>query len=824
MLRQRSLNGTWKLRTSDGERGRPEYAERDHTDPLRYINARVPGEVHLDAQRAGWIEEPGVGVNVLASRWIEENRWSYRREFVAPPEALRSRAWLVFDRLDLDARIVLNGIEVGRHANAFYPCRIEVTGHLRRRRNVLVVHVESGLYRVADKPIAGLARRDNMLLTKCVWLRKPQCQFAWDWSPRLINVGITGEARLEWTRDPVRADQFVPLVELSPDLKTGRVRGRWFIEAFGNVSAELTVEVAGQRATVPVTLAPGLSPVEASVEVANPKLWWPVGHGRQDRYAVRATLRVDGKIVAERSTKIGFRHVRVNQDPHPQQGRYFILEINGRKIFAKGGNFVPADLIFARCDRARYEELTDLALEANFNLLRVWGGGLYESDAFYECCDAKGILVWQEFAFACLKYPATDQEFYESVKAEAIHNIRRLASHPCLVVWCGNNEMELGAWEWGFDKGTVHPDYALFHFTLPRLLAQEDPTRYYQPSSPYSPDGLEPNRDDVGDQHPWQVGFHNLDFRDYRQMTCRFPNEGGFLGPTALPTMLACLPVGQQFVQSFAWQQHDNSVDSWAEPSPADEILQFWIGKDTRQLSIPEYVYWGGLIQGEALSEYVKNFRRRMFDSAAAVFWMFNDCWPATRSWTIVDSYRRRTPAFYPVRRAMAPVIVVVAEQDEEIVVFGVNDTRRPVAAELRFGIFNLAGGYPLDRRQPVVLAPNASTRLASFPRRDWKHPTASAAFAVLEHNRTIIARDRLILPLFKEMKWPRARIRVTLRGGRAFFHSRTFAWGVCLDLDGERALPDNFFDVFPGIPTILPWPRHLPRPRVLNFQAPVGD
>ncbi len=810
MLKQLDLNGTWRARWTDGMRGRSEYANREQTDEARYMDARVPGEIHLDAWKQGWIQDPYTGTGCLAARWVEECIWSYRRFFDAPREALKGRSWLHFEQLDLVATIVLNGQEIGKHNNSFHPCRIEVTGKLKAGRNLLTVHLDGGLFHAAEKPIEGWGVTQDGRLHKRHWLRKPQCQFSWDWSTRLINVGITKSVRLEWTRAPVRIDAFVPLAGLSPDLKTGTVRGRLFVEGLVDkpCRGKLTVEIpeARQKVTVDVELKPGLNPVEASLQVVNPRLWWPAGHGAQKRYAVRASLAVGGRKIGERSARIGFRHVRVNQDQHPVKGRYFIIEINGRRIFVKGGNFVPVDMIFQRADRKRYDKVTDLALEANFNLLRVWGGGLYESDDFYDLCDRKGILVWQEFIFACAKYPVQDEIFHNSVREEARFNIRRLAPHPSLVIWCGNNELEWGAWNWGYDRGTVHPDYSLFHLTLPRMLAEEDPGRYYQPSSPYSPDGLNPNADEAGDQHPWSVGMQNTDFRDYRKMMCRFPNEGGTLGPTSLPTMLACLPKGQRYVQSFAWQVHDNSVDSWGEPSYPDQMIAQWLGKDIRKMSIEEFTYWGGLLQGEALREYCENFRRRMFDTASAIFWMYNDCWPATRSWTIVDYYLRRTPAFSAVRRAMQPLHVVVAEEGNEVVVFGINEQSTAWNGTLRYGLFNLAGGRPLDRTVPVTLPANASARLASFRKREWKNPAASAAFAMLIRDGAVAARNRLFLPFFKDLKWAAPHLRVRREKGRAIFTSDTFVWGVCLDLDGSRKMPDNFFDVYPGIPHVIPW------------------
>jgi beta-mannosidase len=815
------LNGKWTLRWYDGERGpRDLKMLESEFDQRRAIPATVPGSVHLDLMKAGWIKDPNDGLNALECRWVEERFWYYRRTFTARSLRRGQKAFLVFEGLDLAATVSLNGKEIGTHANAFYPCRMDVTASLVKGTNVVVVKLDSGIFHAMDRSADGYNVNMSSRLTKRPWLRKAQFSSNWDWSPRLLNVGIHGDVRLEIV-ESFRFDQTTVLTEVSEDYSTGTVTARMNLEGFEEkpIKAVMRVEVVevGVSARTDVEIKKGACRVEAKVVVPGPRMWWPIGHGTPFRYTVKATLTpVRGEKV-EAFRKVGFRRVRVNQDPHPEKGRYFTIEVNGRPIFCKGGNFVPADMIPARIDRKRYRVLIDRAIESNSNFMRVWGGGLYEHDDFYEECDRRGLLVWQEFIFACAKYPTTDEKFLADVKREAQYQIRRLAHHPSLVVWCGNNEMEQGNYHWGYDKGVAHPDYALFHMVLPRLLKENDGTRYYQASSPMSPDLQDPLLNEVGDQHPWSIGFTNNDFREYRKMVCRFPNEGGILGPNSLPTVLRCLPAGQRKVGSLAWETHDNSVSYWGNGYHQDKMLGQWLGLDTSKLSIEEYVYWGGVIQGEGLTDYIRNFHRRMFSSASAIFWMYNDCWPTVRSWTTVDYDLRRTPSFHPVRRAFAPVnVVVVAEEGaKEVVVYGVNETREPVAATLRYGVFRLAGRYPLDRRQEVVLAPNASTRLAAFPRRLWTKPNASAAFAVLTSGKEIIARDRLILPFFKEMRWPRANVRVACRDGNATFTSSTFAWRVCLDLDGEKKLADNFFDVYPGQPHTIPWPFRTP-PKVL--------
>jgi beta-mannosidase len=764
MTRQTSLDGLWQLRWSDGERGDRLKPMNDGTAALdRAWEARVPGCVHETLLDHGVIAEPNEGTHVLACRWVEEMTWYYRRSFRAPKLAVGERAWLVFETLDLAATIHLNGEEVGRHANAFYPCRLEVTDRLRAGENTLVVQIESGLLLAAHRSAAGYHVPPGHEFTKRPWLRKTQSEHGWDWAPRLLNVGIPGHVSLE-IASGARWETGVVLARVSDDLASATVTARVVVEGLSARPRKttLTVEVAGVRKQVAVMIKPGLNPVEATVTVPNPRLWWPVGHGSQPRYSVKVDLAGVGGMVK----KIGFRHVRVNQKPHPESGNFFIIEINHKPIFCKGGNFVPADLIPSRIDKARYATLIDRALESHFNLLRVWGGGLYERDAFYELCDAKGILVWQEFVFACAKYPATDEAFLADVKREAIHQIRRLAHHPSLVAWCGNNEMEQGNYDWGYERGVAHPDYALFHMVLPRLLKAEDDTRYYQPSSPYSPDHAAPTADDRGDQHPWSIGFGDTDFRKYRHMICRFPNEGGILGPPALPTVRAALAGGPEKPGTFAWELHENSVTYWtwiAAYSP-DRMLEQWLGKRLGTLTLADYVYWGGVVQGAGLAEYIKNFRRRMFDSASAIFWMFNDVWPCSRSWTTVDYYLRRTPAFWPVRRAMAPVTVGVTREADTVRVYGINDGET-LTATLRFGLMALAGRYPLDETRTVCLRANASTLLAEFNARPWDKlgVKSHVAFAILSREDGEVARDCLVLPLFKEMNWPKARL---LHGG----------------------------------------------------------
>jgi beta-mannosidase len=583
----------------------------------------------------------------------------------------------------------------------------------------------------------------------------------------------------------------------------------------------------GEEAAQAVTIPPGESRHELRIGIADPRLWWPVNHGEQFRYTVEVALEVSG----ERQSlirKVGVRRVEIDQSPHPGGGRYCRLRINNRPIFCKGGNWVPADLLYSTVTEERYRALVELAVGANFNMLRVWGGGLYAEHALCEACDEAGVMIWHDFIFACCRYPGDDPAFAAEVRREVTYVVRELAHHPSLVVWCGNNEIEWGDWEWGFDEhGRTHPHYALFHHDFPLIVQQEDPATPYWISSPYSPDYRRPNDPTVGDQHPWAVSLGTAggaDWWEYRSYVDRFPNEGGVLGASSAATLRQFLPESERYLRSPSWDHHDNPFACQdlqpGDPGHAYSTVELWTGRDPLTMDWEDYAFVSGLLQAEGLQEYISNYRRRMFSSASAIFWMYNDSWPATHGWTIVDYYLRKKLAYHPVRRAFQPVTVVVAEQDGEVTVYGVNDRPQAWSGELQYGLFALAGGLPLDERLPATLPANASTPLARFPRSLWETVgiREAGAFAVLLRDGEAVAQHRLFLARFRDLTFAAPKIKLWVEEGRLTLLADAFAWGVCLDVEGEAAVPDNCFDLLPGVPYTMPWRAELGTPRVVRL------
>lgn len=801
-----SLDGPWRLTFTEDD---PEFLVAEDFEAPGGLLAHVPEPVHHSLLREGLIEDPNVGLGALSARWVEEQFWVYRRLFEAPEVPHGAPVWLHLDLIEFHARVFVNGQFVGEHANAHVPARFEISDALRPGENVLAVLVQDGARWAIDKPVRGWLPDRISEATRRHWTRRPQYQGGWDWNPHLSNLGLLGSIELVWG---LRVTEETLVTRLDPGAMRGSLRVGLDADFVGDASLEVVVPELGVALERP--LEQGRNHVE--LEVESPELWWPVGTGVPKLYEVEVRVRTPDE--SWRKTFLtGFRSVEIEQRPHPEGGALFVVVVNGRRVFCKGSNWVPPDLFYSAVPASRVEALVDLALELGFNLLRIWGGASYASDELLRACERRGIMVWQDCAFACAKYPWQDAEFAEAVRAEIHHNVRRMNPSPALVVWCGNNEIECGDSEWRpyCQTEPIRPHRGLFEDAIPAMLAEERVSIPYWPSSPFSPDGSTPSNPLIGDQHPWRVSLGDegaADWWHYRGQNDRFPNEGGVLGASTVPTLRQFLPEDQRRMHSPSWRFHDNRFAFYGakpgEPSRASQTFRLWTGLDGDLLEWELYAHLSGLLQAEALHEYIRNYRWRMFDSAAAIFWMFADSWPTTHGFTTQDYYLRRKHCFHPVRRAFRPVVLALAEEGSQVGVYGVVDGDEPVSLECEFGVFSLAGAVDSQTRR-LELAPNASTKIGQIERAKLESVglTRAGAFVRATDSDGRTLQDRVFFARFGELELQEAEVSVSPVEGGVELSCERFVWSVLLDLEGKAETADNCFDLLPGRPYFVPDP-----------------
>ena len=796
------LCGTWNLRSGTFYHGTSREFPKQKLTYVPNYPATVPGTVQEAMEHISG--DVRYGHNVYLSRWIEDQYWLYTRTFTLSEEDLNgeNRIRLVFEGLDLAAYIYVNEKLVGSHKNFYTPCYLDVTDHVHTGENTLAVRLDTGMLEYSRKSNDHLFCADVELgfMMHRMHARKPQNSYEWDWCPRCLTVGIYKPCHIEIS--PVLVNETSIQHTLSDDYSTATLSIRQFFAASVETPVKIEAvvkETSESTCWVGNVLTAGAA--RMTLEIKNPKLWYPRNHGEQFRYTVLITItnQNDGSIIKQIEKKVGLRRVEIDQSPFPG-GTHFKIIINGNRIFAKGGDFVPVDMIYSRLTRDRYQVAIDRAVENNFNALRVWGGGLYETDDFYDLCDERGIIVWQDFIGACATYPAFDEEFMQNYIAEVRHNIRRLSPYASLVIWCGNNEIDMFMGR--EDRLPTYNDASLYFVVLPRVLYEEGEVRYYHISSPYSLNGRPPQDRLTGDQHPWLFGQGNRKIFMFRDMRCTFPDEGGMIGPTSLLTTMACLGEGQKFMHSFDYKLHDNCESDRELCAPEHAVTEFLgVTRPMTEMPIADYVYYGGFIHGEGLTEYNLNFRRRMNDvTSASIFWMYNGCWPETRSWGTVDYFGNRTPAFWAVKRAMANVAVDIVANGDALDVYGINDYLVEKPATLSYG-YMLPGGEINLTTVSLTLPANNSAVLVSIPKADL--PEGAIPVAELQAEGEPLSRRRFIAKEHKLIGLEKTDIRVVKNGdGTATYTADKPVFGVCLDLDGDDGeLSDNYFDLFPGRP-----------------------
>ena len=764
--------------------------------------ARVPGCVHLDLVRAGVIPTLDWRDNEATQQWIDGEDWVYSRRFSLELGTLTAhRIELVCDGLDTLATVSINGAPVLEADNMFRVWRVDVLSLLRPGENKLEIAFHSTLPTIAQGQAQRRLREWNIYFDRHAgrgYVRKMACSYGWDWGPVAATAGIWKNICLErvrsarWQNVHIRQQHTPGSVVLQIGWESeGSGTGRFSLLRRGRLIAETSAAAVDGH---------------AELYVAEPELWWPVDLGPQALYEFRATLTgADGATdVWER--RIGVRSLRLVREPDAS-GETFFFEVNGRAIFCKGSNWVPHRILLPEITRSALRRLLEDAAGAHMNMLRVWGGGIYESDDFYDLCDELGILVWQDFAFACGMYPSWDEKFLANVEAEASDNVRRLRHHACLALWCGNNELE------GDFAGTAAYPWdvygALFDELLPAVCARLDPDTPYWPGSPHTPVGLRENSSDdgSGDAHHWSVFFGRKPFEHQRKWRCRFLSEYGFQSFPELRTIESFTLPEERTLTSRIIDYHQRSevgnqtifsyLLEWFQP--AHEFADVLV---LTQLTQALCVRYGA-----------EHLRRLQPHCGGALYWQINDVWPCA-SWSSIDSFGRWKALHYDARRFFAPVLVSIEENlhTSRARIHVSNQLPADAALELRWQITDTDGAVLLENASSLTVPSQTGRYIADLdasPFLGRYHPHDLMIWAWASHGGQVVSRNwaPLSRPKHLSLSRPGLRTRIDERPEGTFVHvacDRPAPY-VVLSVPGvDTWFDDNFFHLHPGEPRLL--------------------
>lgn len=773
------------------------------------IPAQVPGCIHTDLLAADIIPDPFFRDNEKALQWIGEIGWTYTREFNMSACTLTcDRVLLRCEGLDTLATLSVNGHEVGRADNMYRTWEFDVKHALKAGRNRIKVTFDSVLPEIARRQqerqlpqLAGLTDIHGR-----GWIRKEPCNFGWDWGPVLVTCGIWktlslvafNTARL--TGVQIRQTHTSGHVTLSVQPEVERLN-----------KAALQVNVQVHLNGTPIAETSGLirdhGPTPLELSVKDPQLWWPNDLGAQPLYTILVELLDEqGTVLDSTLRRVGLRTLRL--DRHPDHwGESFQFVINGVPFFAKGANWIPADSFATRVSRDEYARLLNDTAAANMNMLRVWGGGIYESDIFYDLCDELGICVWQDFMFACMTYPAFDSAFMTNVKAEVEDNIRRLRHHACLALWCGNNELEQGlAGDTWNDQHMSWEDYSkLFDTLLPQVIKKLDRDRDYWPGSPHSPQGDRKDHANpkCGDAHLWDVWHGRKPFEWYRTCEHRFNSEFGFQSFPEPKTVYGYTAPQDRNVTTYVMEHHQRSgIGNTA-------IMQYMLDWFRLPSSFENTLWLSQILQGMAMKYAVEHWRRAMPRCMGTLYWQLNDCWPVA-SWSSIDYHGRWKALHYMARQFNAPVLVSVLEDAEAgTVAFHItNDRRDPVSGELSWIATDISGktlakGMKKVKAKALCDTPAGMVNLSKILREHgprgiivWVDYWAEGKR--LSSNLALFSR-----PKHLDLTDPRIRIAVkNLKDGtfEVTLTARAPALWTWLELEkADARFSENFFHLFPG-------------------------
>lgn len=767
------------------------------------FDAKVPGTVYGTWLEYGAMEDPYWRDCEDKALAMMEAEYEYSLTVTLEKEVEEwDVVWLRFEGIDTLADIWLNGHYLGQADNMHRTWEYPVKSLVKTENIIRVLlHPPFPFIRKAyeEDPYDGAPES----MKGFPFLRKAHCSFGWDWGPRLPDAGLFRNVAFMGAKKAAISDVHIRqshgeeavVLSIYPEIET----------FCGEEVYSCEVRVMDPQGTL--TVYPD-SP--KTVTIPQPKLWWPNGYGEQPLYLVELILKAGDEILDTWSRRIGLRTMRMNTDKD-EYGSRFAHEVNGVEIFAMGADYIPEDCIRGRISRERTQKLLEHCRECNFNVIRVWGGGYYPDDFFYDLCDQLGLMVWQDFMFACAVYPLTP-EFEENVKAEIRDNVKRIRHHACLGLWCGNNEMEMfiSSNQW-IRKPVQKTEYLIMNERIiPELLKKYDPDTFYWPSSPSSGGDFDiPNDPDRGDVHYWEVWHGGLPFTEYRKFYFRYLSEFGFQSFPSIKTIESFTEPEDRNIFSYVMEKHQRNNGA------NGKILQYMSQMYRYPESLSHLVYVSQLLQAEAIRYGVEHFRRNRGRCMGCVYWQLNDCWPAA-SWSSIDYGGRWKALHYFARRFFAPVLLSCEEEGALTWSMDVNEENRTLRNAARFCVSNetripfqgtvrwtLRNSHSHVLKQGELKAAAAPLSVEMFPWLDFWETDGRECYLSydLYQEETLVSHGSSLFVPPKHFEFCNPELEVWAEGDEIIVKAGAFAKGVEIgNKAGDLLLSDNYFDMDSGI------------------------
>lgn len=778
-----SLNGKWEM---------------FYPTQCQWIPATVPGSVYSVLMENGLMEDPYWRDNECRALKRMEEDYTFQRLFVLTGETLEADEIILCCKgIDTIAQVSINGTQVLYCNNMHRQWEIDAKPYLQAGENQIKITVYSPTRYIRQAYEKDAVEGTSDAMRGFPHIRKAHCMYGWDWGPRLPDAGIWRDIELQAVKKArlksvgIVQEHIEEQVVLSfrPEIDCCK-------NFKGNIDLDYMVTApTGEVINTTDTL-----------RITNPMLWWPKGYGAQPLYVVTARLWADGELVDSCQCRIGLRTMTIKREKD-KEGESFAINVNGSSIFAMGADYIPEDNIFSRIQPQRTRALLQDCIAAHFNSIRVWGGGYYPDDYFYDICDELGLVVWQDFMFACAAYHLTEP-FEENVTKELEDNIRRIRNHPCLGLWCGNNEMEMFAdvrtW---VSTDQERADYIkMYEYIFPKTLRRLDKNTFYWPSSSSSGGSFDqPNAANRGDVHYWDVWHGSKPFTEYRKFLFRFVSEFGFQSFPPMKTIEAFTLPEDRNIFSYVMEKHQRNN------AANGKIMNYLAQTFLYPNSFESLVYASQLLQAEAIRYGVEHWRRNRGVCMGAIYWQLNDCWPVA-SWSSIDYFGRWKALHYYAKRFFAPLLLSCSEEGfltqganincepfamkKSVTLNVANETMQEETVLVKYALRDSRATVISYGERKISVPALSSQWLATVDYSDCDEFSNYVSYELWQNHQKISESTALFVPP-KYFKFADPKLKVKALGKQIIVHAAAYAKSVeIVCTDGDVVLSDNFFDL----------------------------